>query len=182
MAEASPAPLPPLLGGLEALVPEADRDGFARLRRAWHARLAPLDEAERAVVDTIVSQAWRASRLDALEERVTAALLEGRPIPGLPSLGTIARLRARLERDSKEAFELLQVARIGRPSPLVAKGLSAARLEWLARYVGRKAALAEEAGPPLREAPLDLEPVAAPAATAGARADPPTTAQYSRSR
>lgn len=157
MAEAGPCPLPPLLGGLDALLPEAEREGFARLRRAWHARLAPIDEAERAIVDQIATQAWRASRLDALEERVTAALLDGRPDPGLPTLATIARLRARLERDCKAAFGLLHVARTGRPSPLVAKGLSPARLAWLARYVARKAAEAEDAGLPLREAPLDLE-------------------------
>lgn len=96
-------------------VDAAQRPALERLRAGWHARLRPVDAAERAVVDAMVAQTWRAGRLDALEERVLTALLEGGETAGLPSLATLLRCRGRLERDRKAAEAELQALRAARP-------------------------------------------------------------------
>lgn len=144
---ADPIPsTPPMLGGLEAVLPEAERAGFERLRQAWHARLRPLDEAERATVDGLVAQVWRARRLDALEERVMARLMRLEPVPAACAPSLVLRARARLDKDRKEILQELELARLARPKPLPMPDLNPERLEWLARHLRRRQARAEAEG------------------------------------
>lgn len=132
------------LTGVFRLLPGEDRDAYERLRRAWHARLLPIDQAERDAADAIVAHVWRRQRLDALEERLLSALIEGRPTQGLPSLATLCRYRARLEKDRREAERELVELRESRPQRLAVQDLSPDRLIWLAHHVRKKQAQAEE--------------------------------------
>lgn len=84
---------------------------FRRLRASWMARFAPRDEAEAAAVDKLVAAIWRERRLEALESRLTAALIAGEPTAGLPQLATLIRYRARIERDRRRALAELAFAR-----------------------------------------------------------------------
>lgn len=158
------------------LEPLADRLGlsaaeaaeFEALRRDWHARIAPIDAAERAATDALVLCVWRRQRLDRLEERILRNLLEGIVEPGLPTLGTVQRLRGRLERDRHAAEQEMILLRDGRPAPIPLPALNPERLEWLARK--------------LREGALRVrpEPPAAPAAEpdgAAVGAPPPPCAR-----
>lgn len=125
---------------------------FEALRRDWHARIAPIDAAERAAADALVLCVWRRQRLDRLEERILRNLLLGTVEPGLPALGTVQRLRGRLERDRHAAEQEMILLRDGRPAAMPLPALNPERLEWLARK--------------LREGSLRVrpEPSAAPAA------------------
>ncbi len=109
---------PTALAGLAEAVPPIHRPGLAGLRQAWFARLRPCDAAERAAADGFVAQVWLAHRLDAVEERLLGALIEGRPVDGLPSLATLVRARARLERDRERALADLESARRTPPAAL----------------------------------------------------------------
>lgn len=109
------------LSGPFRILPGEDRLAFERLRRAWHARLQPIDRAEREAADAIVAQIWRRQRLDILEVQVLSALLYDRPRDGLPSLDTLCRYRARLERERAIAERELMDLRASRPpAPAVA--------------------------------------------------------------
>lgn len=85
------------------------------LRRGWHGRFRPLDEAERVALDGIVAAVWRLATLDALEEKIVRAMLAGLPLVGLPSLATLCRYRARLARDRIGAEHDLRAMRRLRP-------------------------------------------------------------------
>jgi hypothetical protein len=99
-------------------VEPARRPAFERLREAWRARLRPVDAAEELLIDAIVARAWRAGRLDALEERVMRALLdEGRPRETLPALGTLLRCRARLDKDRAQLEAERETLCATRPQP-----------------------------------------------------------------
>ncbi|MCL6607636.1 MAG: hypothetical protein K6T74_06030 [Geminicoccaceae bacterium] len=87
------------LTGTFRLLPGEDRLAFERLRRAWHARLRPADRAEQEAADALVAQIWRRQRLDWLEVQLLEAILHDRPRDGLPSLDTLLRYRARLDRE-----------------------------------------------------------------------------------
>lgn len=106
------------LPALAAAVPAAMLPALRRLREDWHRRLRPADAVERATADSIVAQSWRLGRLDALEERVMVALIEGRPEPALPSLATVLRARNRLEKDRRAAEAELEALRAARPAEL----------------------------------------------------------------
>lgn len=174
---ADPTPsTPPMLGGLEGALPEAERAGFARLRQAWHARLRPVDEAERATVDGLVAQVWRARRLDLIEERVMAELARLRPVPAQIAPSLLLRARTRLDKDRQAILEELELARLARPKPLPMPDLNPERLEWLARLVRRKGAQAEAAGLAAGAATLDPDPVEPPAPSRPAVAEPPPPA------
>jgi hypothetical protein len=103
------------------------------LRRDWHARIAPIDAAERAAADAVVLCVWRRQRLDRVEERVLRGLLEGGVEPGLPALGTLQRMRGRLERDRQAAEQEMILLRDSRPAEIPVPSLNPERLEWLAR-------------------------------------------------
>ncbi len=136
--------------GLAEAVPPIYQPGLEGLRDAWFARLRPGDPAERAAADAFVAQVWLTHRLDAVEERLLGALIEGRPIDGLPSLATLVRARARRERDRDHALAELERAQRTPRAPL----------------------------PEALDAQVEPEPAAAPASVEfpqGAR--PPQTAQ-----
>jgi len=96
-------------------VEPARQPALERLRAAWWLRLQPADAAEEQVVDAIVAQYWRASRLDALEERVLVALIEARDLGKLPPLATLLRCRARLQKERERAEAELGRLRATRP-------------------------------------------------------------------
>lgn len=76
------------------------------LRAALFARCQPLDAAEAHWVEELVFVAWRQRRLRELEEAVLAwAGTEAGP--ALPSLATVMRYRARLDREWRRAGEEL---------------------------------------------------------------------------
>lgn len=149
------------LTGVFRLLPGEDRLAYERLRRAWHARLLPIDQAEREAADGIVHHVWRRMRLDVLEERLLSALVAGRPTTGLPSLATLCRYRARLEKDRREAERELVELRDARPQRLPIQNLNQDRLIWLARHVHGKQLRAEDA----LEAFLPRDPELAPDAS-----------------
>ncbi|MCS6778646.1 MAG: hypothetical protein NZ555_02950 [Geminicoccaceae bacterium] len=128
---ASPAPQP---GRAAAAPPAAEA-----LRAAWIARLAPADAAEEALVDLLVATFRRGLLLDAIEDALLARLARGEdPPPGL-GLATLARYRARLERDRRALLDELGTMRLAaalhqgprrtREAPAAAEGRSAGRAE-----------------------------------------------------
>ncbi|MCS6877088.1 MAG: hypothetical protein NZP72_02205 [Geminicoccaceae bacterium] len=98
-----------LCGGFRLLPGEEAR--FRRLRAGWRARLRPRDAVEEAAVDKLVFAVLREHRLEAIESRLSAALATGAPAEGLPSLATLLRYRARIERDRRRALAELAFAR-----------------------------------------------------------------------
>jgi hypothetical protein len=99
------------------------------VRHAWHARLSPFDEAERAAVDAIVAILWRQGLLGAVEERLCRTLLDGPAADAVRALAVLCRLRSRLEKDRKAAErDLAELFRL-RPKPLDRPGLGPERLE-----------------------------------------------------
>lgn len=118
------------LTGAFRLLPGEDRLAFERLRRAWHERLQPADRAEREAADALVAQIWRRQRLDVLEVRLLTAILYDQPRDGLPSLETILRYRARLDREREEVERELLALRACRPAaPARADGRRPIRVE-----------------------------------------------------
>lgn len=85
------------------------------LRAAWAARMHPADAAEELALGSLVAAHWRRARLDAIEDRLLRALLDGSVEDGLPSLATVCRYAARLAKDLELARERLQRLRDERP-------------------------------------------------------------------
>ena len=90
------------------------------LRAALTARIAPADAIEEHWVGEIAFALWQQQRLQALAALVLAAAESGTSEPDeaatrLPSLATLARYRARIERDLKLARHELEAARQARP-------------------------------------------------------------------
>ena len=99
------------------LGPDADTGELDALRAALVARHQPHDAAEAHWVEELVFVAWRQERLRALEAAVLARAMEPEPegdAPALPSLATLIRYRARLERDWRRAGEALDELRYAR--------------------------------------------------------------------
>jgi hypothetical protein len=100
------------------------RDGneaaeLAALRAALLARHQPWEAAEAHWVEELACVTWRQRRLRALEAAVLARTGEAGSAeaqPVLPSLATVARYRARLERERRRAGEELAALRRQRPS------------------------------------------------------------------
>lgn len=159
--------------GLAAALDPEDARLYRALRRDWHTRIRPLDEAERAAADTMAGRIWRRWRLEAVEERVLRALGRGAAVPGLPSLATLIRYRARLAADYALLADEMAELRGSRPGERLPPGLTPERLEWLAaRLRARGPAHAE----PDRPAERPGEPVHAapePASAAPPDARPP---------
>jgi hypothetical protein len=123
--------LPSLADGLE---PE-ERRAFEAIRRSFEARLDPVDTGERLLVDAITACHVRRARLDAIEARLTSALLEGRPAEGLPSLSALARVRSALAKEQAALYRDLTRLYELRPEPIRYPGLNPARLRWLAERI-----------------------------------------------
>lgn len=132
-------------------------DAGVRLRRDWHARLRPVDEAERAAVDAIVATVICRLHLAPVELRVLDRLAQGSCEPGMPSLSTLCRFRARLEKDRLMADQELAELQALRPREIPHPSLNPDRLEWLADRLRRRgcaprpaAGQAPAAPPPMR--------------------------------
>ncbi len=148
-------------------VEPARRSAFERLREAWRTRLRPVDAAEEMLIDAIVARAWRAGRLDALEERVLRALLDAdRTRETLPPLGTLLRCRARLDKDRAQLEAEHEKLHATRPSAAQGEGESAPD-----RATDEPVALAAEPAPSAVP-PVDARPEERPA-EAGGWPDPP---------
>lgn len=137
---------------------EADRARLEALRACYLQRFRPADAVERHWCEELVRVAWRQRQLFAVEAAVLdrfGAVVRGEDVsalPPLPSLDTISRYRARLDRDLLKAMGELE-------------RLQAAR---------RKAAAQPPPAPP--SAPpgkLEPEPPAAKAPTVAAPTPPP---------
>ncbi len=85
------------------LVHEEDRAAYAALRADIMARHRPQGALESHWAKCLLDALWRQSRLDLLESRVLEGLIAGEEGGGLPSLATLARYRARIARDIREA-------------------------------------------------------------------------------
>ncbi|BCX16345.1 MAG: hypothetical protein KatS3mg117_0027 [Geminicoccaceae bacterium] len=102
------------LRGRFELLPGEDAATFERLRAAWYRRVRPADAEQAKLVEAQIALVWRRRRLDALEDRLLRALIEGGPPDGLPSLETVCRYRARLageQRALERAFAALDAQR-----------------------------------------------------------------------
>ena len=120
-----------------------------------------------ALVAAIAACHFRRVRLDAIEARLTGALLDGRPVEGLPSLPALARVRAALAKEQESLHRDLARLYELRPAPLRRAGLDPARLRWLAARI--------EEGRLRPWAPPDPEPDA-PSEPAGDPPEPPAAA------
>ncbi len=167
---APPEPDPPSLAdGLEA----AERAAFAAVCRAFEVRLDPADCGERLLVEAFAACHFRRARLDAIEARLTRALLDGRPSDGLPSLPALARVRSALDREQRKLERDLQRLYELRPEPIRYPGLNPVRLRWLAERIeeGRLRAwsppepTADEVAPSAAERHEHAEPEPAPTST-----------------
>ncbi len=151
--------------------PSPPLDAGVRLRRDWHARLKPVDEAERAAVDAIVATVICRLHLAPVEMRVLDRLAQGSCEPGMPSLSTLCRFRARLEKDRLMADQELAELQALRPREIPHPSLNPDRLEWLADHLRRRGGVPRPAAPTAAPAP-DAPPFrtrdtrAAPAASA----------------
>src|SRR3954451_23887140 len=107
---------------------------LADFRDALAARLAPADAVEEHWVGEIAFALWQQQRLQALAALALAAAENGTDEPEptrLPSLATLARYRARIERDLRLAQHELETARQSRPRlPSGAGVANPARLRW----------------------------------------------------
>jgi hypothetical protein len=106
----------------KTLVPGDDKDAeaLAVLRGALVARHLPRDAAEAHWVEELAFAAWRQRRLRILEAEVLAragAVGETEMAPALPSLSTLIRYHARLDRDWRRATEELEALRRDRAAP-----------------------------------------------------------------
>lgn len=133
-SDRAPAAAEPGVPGLDSVLTGEDARAYAVLRRELEARWCPIDAAERAAVEAIAAAMWRRLRLAALEERVLRALFAGERLDGLPSLHTIVRYRARIERDRELAEADLRRLQALRPKIPSFKAVPA-QLEWLARQI-----------------------------------------------
>lgn len=107
--------LGPGLTAILAELPEEARPHLLAIRRAWLARIRPADAAELAAAEAGIATIWRAELLTMVEARVLGALARGESAPGLPSPATIARCRARLDKDRQEVSADLTELRQSRP-------------------------------------------------------------------
>jgi hypothetical protein len=116
-------------------LPPDDAAELAIFRDALTARLAPVDAVEEHWVAEIAFALWQQQRLRPLAALALAAE-SGTDEPEtsrLPSLATLARYRARIERDLKLARQSLDAARQSRPRlPSRPTAADAARIRWLA--------------------------------------------------
>ena len=124
-----------LRGTFRAVPPERAPE-LGALRNALIARLGPVDAVERHWVGEIAFGLWQQQRLRALTALALAHAASGTDEPEtsrLPSLATLARYRARIERDLRLAREGLEAARSDRPRlPSTPDLASPSQLRWLA--------------------------------------------------
>jgi hypothetical protein len=105
-----------LAAGTFTLLAHEDPVRWEALRTALIGEYEPATPAEAALIERLARSFWRFNRVDAVETLVFAALLspdthEPEPHrPPLPSLATLARYRARIDRERRDALaELAQL-------------------------------------------------------------------------
>src|SRR3954451_5356124 len=114
------------LRGTSRAIPPENAAALAEFREALTARLAPADPVEQHWVGEIAFALWQQRKLQALTAAVLAHVENGTDEPEaqpraepqrprLPSLGTLARYRARIERDLRLAKHELETGRQSRP-------------------------------------------------------------------
>jgi hypothetical protein len=134
-----------------ALLPHEDPAAWEAMRAACTEELDPRTAAEAACVEHLARIAWRGARLDAVETLVFAALLlpdtdEPEPHrPPLPSLTTLARYRARIDKERRDA--LAELARLQAERRVPVSRMHALETRW------RVAVPRDEAMPPHTDEP-----------------------------
>src|SRR3954451_5025094 len=106
------------LRGTSRAIPPENAAALAEYREALTARLAPADPVEQHWVGEIAFALWQLRKLQALTAAVLAHAENGTDEPEptrLPSLATLARYRARIERDLRLARQEIDAARQSRP-------------------------------------------------------------------
>ena len=93
------------------LVREEDRAAYEALRADIMARHRPRGALEGHWAQRLCDALWRQARLDLLEARALDSLIAGEESGGLPGLATLARYRARIARDIREARAELEALR-----------------------------------------------------------------------
>lgn len=179
--------LGPGLAAILAELPPAARARLLAVRRDWLARIRPADAAELAAAEAGIGTVWRAELLTMVEAKVLGALARSASAPGLPSLGTLARCRARLDKDRQEVSADLTELRQSRPGAAGARpaadrptaagtaghGIDPARL---ARLLARLRAARAGQAPHVAPEPALAAARAAAAASAAAAAAAPDRA------
>ncbi len=125
------------------LVREEDRAAYEALRTDIMARHRPKGALEEHWAQRLCDALWRQARLDLLEARALESLIAGEESGGLPGLATLARYRARIARDIREAraeLEALRETRIHEAARATAR--DPARLRALAAILERRDATA----------------------------------------
>lgn len=92
---------------------DADQQAFDRLERDLAFTYRAVDEAQTVAVRQLAVAMWREQTLNAMEQTLVDAIMDGEASAengggGLPSMNSIYRYRARIERDLKSAKATLQ--------------------------------------------------------------------------
>jgi hypothetical protein len=145
-----------LRAGPFRLLADEDPVAFNALLQALLARHKPADAVERHWVEGLAIALWRQRRADQLEGRILDAGTDGPESARLPSLDTLLRYRARIERDIRHAEAQLDSLRRARPREMTTSGrMAPEQLRLLADRIE-----AQRAAPP---APARIErPIPAP--------------------
>ena len=145
-----------LRAGPFRLLADEDPAAFNALLQALLARHNPADAVERHWVEGLAMALWRQRRADHLEDRILDAGTDEPETARLPSLDTLLRYRARIERDIRHAEAQLDSLRRARPREMTTSGrMAPEQLRLLADRIE-----AQRAAPP---APARVErPMPAP--------------------
>jgi hypothetical protein len=111
-----------LRAGPFQLLADEDSAAFNTLLQALPARHNPADTVERHWVEGLAVALWRQRRADHLEGRILDAGTDEPESARLPSLDTLLRYRARIERDIRHAEAQLDSLRRSRPREITASG------------------------------------------------------------
>ena len=111
-----------LRAGPFRLLADEDPAAFNALLQALLTRHNPADAVERHWVEGLAMALWRQRRADHLEDRILDAGTDEPETARLPSLDTLLRYRARIERDIRHAEAQLDSLRRARPRELTASG------------------------------------------------------------
>jgi hypothetical protein len=155
-----------LRAGPFRLLADEDPAAFNALLLALLARHNPADAVERHWVEGLAMALWRQRRADHLEGRILDAGTDEPETARLPSLDTLLRYRARIERDIRHAEAQLKSLRRARPREITTSGrMAPEQLRLLADCIE-----AQRAAPP---APAGVErPIPTPVTGLGGTREP----------
>jgi hypothetical protein len=145
-----------LRAGPFRLLADENPAAFGALLQALLTRHNPADAVERHWVEGLAMALWRQRRADHLEDGILDAGTDEPESARLPSLDTLLRYRARIERDIRQAEAQLDSLRRARPREMTTSGrMAPEQLRLLANHLD-----AQRAAPP---APTRVErPIPAP--------------------